>query len=226
MASLTPQQLRIVSAAVMAPVCLALMALGGMFFKIFIILISLIAYGEFLKLVEHLRPQRNRYAIYVLAGVLYIALTAFSLDWLRNEAFAQKEAYPQWLPLLMLLVSVWMTDTCAYFSGRTFKGPKLAPMISPNKTWSGLIGGVIGSSLALAAFAIAYDLPLWGIYVLIGGIVAVIAQIGDLFESHLKRKAGVKDSGKLIPGHGGVLDRIDGLLAAAPCFALFILLFS
>ena len=114
-----------------------------------------------------------------------------------------------------MIVVTWATDIFAYFAGRAIGGPKLAPRISPNKTWAGLIGGMAGAAAVRLArppgcFEIGAALPLarrrrW----------ALIAQAGDLYESWVKRRAGVKDSGTLLPGHGGVLDRLDGLLAVA-----------
>jgi phosphatidate cytidylyltransferase len=118
-----------------------------------------------------------------------------------------------------LLVVVWAADICAYFAGRLIGGPKLAPSISPKKTWAGLWGAVAGG--ALGGLALGY----WGgsvaflILVVLGGFLAIIEQLGDLFESALKRHYGLKDSGRLIPGHGGLLDRVDGLVAATLCLA-------
>lgn len=135
-------------------------------------------------------------------GVLYIALPAFALivlDWI-------------WFELVFwAFVVTWSTDIFAYFAGRAIGGPKLAPRISPNKTWAGLAGGVIGAGVAGALVASMLDLG--APYTFVGGLMGVIAQAGDLFESWIKRRAGVKDSGSILPGHGGVLDRLDGLLA-------------
>ena len=123
--------------------------------------------------------------------------------------------------IFWLLAIVWATDIGAYFCGRLIGGPKLAPRISPNKTWSGAVGGVVWA-------VIASSLLLWAFHneptVLQGGIsilISIVSQIGDLFESKIKRQYNVKDSGSLIPGHGGVMDRFDGLWAAAPMAALF-----
>ncbi|HEX5795299.1 MAG TPA: phosphatidate cytidylyltransferase [Geminicoccaceae bacterium] len=147
-------------------------------------------------------------------GVVYVGLPAIALIWLR--------AVPELgLGLLIwLLVVVWATDTAAYFAGRTLGGPRLAPAISPSKTWSGLCGGMLG-----AALTGAFTAGLLGSERLIqaaglGAVLAIVAQLGDLTESAFKRMAGVKDSSALIPGHGGLLDRIDGLLFAAPALAL------
>lgn len=162
---------------------------------------------------------------WLAGGLVYLGVPAISLIWLR-EAGADLTPNTDWLPVLMLMVSVWATDSCAYFAGRAIGGPKLAPKISPNKTWSGLIGGVAGSAAVMGYMANAFQLKYWVAYIFVGAVLAVIAQAGDLFESHVKRRAGVKDSGTIIPGHGGMLDRIDGVLTAAPCFAIFLWLTS
>lgn len=134
-------------------------------------------------------------------GFLYIGIPAFALvviDW-------------AWFGLVFwMMVVTWATDIFAYFAGRTIGGPKLAPRISPNKTWAGLFGGIVGAAATGALAAWYFDLGMPFLY--IGGAMAVLAQAGDLYESGLKRRAGVKDSGTILPGHGGVLDRLDGLL--------------
>jgi len=132
-------------------------------------------------------------------------------------------------PAIMLIAGVIGTDIGAYFAGRTVGGPKIAPRISPSKTWSGLLGGMAGAGLTMVAIqAIIYwsreggmghdDIYLaygWQRLMLIGVVLAAVAQSGDFFESWMKRRAGVKDSGALIPGHGGLFDRTDGLIAVA-----------
>jgi len=134
-------------------------------------------------------------------GFLYIALPSFALLVL-NWA---------WFELVFWLMLVtWATDIFAYFAGRGIGGPKLAPKISPNKTWAGLIGGMAGAAVVGAAAA-----WLFGIgepFIWLGAPMGLLAQLGDLYESRVKRRLGVKDSGALLPGHGGVLDRLDGLL--------------
>ena len=144
-----------------------------------------------------------------LLGVVYIGLPALALVALRNTQALGLSA------IILVFVAVWATDIGAYFAGRRLGGPKLAPSISPGKTWSGAIGGLLAA--ILAGFAVA-QMTGGASMVAIGLVAAVLsvaAQIGDLFESALKRRAGVKDSSHLIPGHGGVLDRVDGLLFAA-----------
>lgn len=148
-------------------------------------------------------------------GIAYVALPALALLFLRYQ--------PNGLLLaLWTLATVWVTDIGAYAAGRSIGGPKLAPKVSPNKTWAGLMGGVVSAlvlGLLLWRFA---GLPLQLAFA--SPILAVMAQVGDLYESWLKRQAGVKDSGTILPGHGGVLDRLDGLAPVAPAAAALILL--
>jgi phosphatidate cytidylyltransferase len=149
------------------------------------------------------------------AGACYLGLPAVALIWLRGGPSDSL------MPLLWLFLVVWATDIAAYFVGRGVGGAKLAPRISPGKTWAGLIGGMLGAALVGAAVSAWSGGPVW-LGMLAAPVLAVVAQAGDLFESFLKRRAGVKDSGSLIPGHGGALDRLDGLLFAAPAYALMV----
>ena len=130
-------------------------------------------------------------------------------------------------PLVLVpIICVIAVDSLAYFAGRTIGGPKIAPSISPSKTWAGLAGGIIGATAALIAlFALGTSIMQGEVwignpfsFVIPGVVIAVLAQSGDFFESWLKRKAGLKDSSNLIPGHGGIFDRIDGLLPVAILF--------
>jgi phosphatidate cytidylyltransferase len=157
-------------------------------------------------------------ALWIALGVGYVGLPALALIWLR--------AVPELglSVLVWLLIVVWTTDTAAYFAGRRIGGPRLAPRISPGKTWAGFAGGVAGASLASALFALALGSTRLPYAALLGALLSVVAQVGDLAESALKRRAGVKDTGAMIPGHGGILDRLDSLLFAAPVLALFALL--
>ncbi|MEE2917235.1 phosphatidate cytidylyltransferase [Sphingomonas ginsenosidimutans] len=146
-------------------------------------------------------------------GVAYCGLPVLALVFLRRQDDGLLYAF--WAMAL-----VWACDIGAFFAGRSIGGPKLAPRLSPNKTWAGLGGGVIAAG--------ALGLLLWaeaGLPALLAGmspLLAVLAQAGDLYESWLKRVAGVKDSGNVLPGHGGVLDRIDGLVPVAPVAALLV----
>jgi phosphatidate cytidylyltransferase len=145
-------------------------------------------------------------------GFLYIAVPSFallSLSWV-------------WEVLVFWVFAVtWATDIFAYFAGRAIGGPKLAPKISPNKTWAGLIGGMAGA--ALLGWLVADQFEMEWMFLWMGALLGLIAQLGDLYESWEKRRAGVKDSGSLLPGHGGVLDRLDGLLAVALATTLLLM---
>jgi phosphatidate cytidylyltransferase len=148
-------------------------------------------------------------------GFAYVGLPVVALIWLRAD-----DSLGLWALILVLAV-VWATDIAAYFTGRLVGGARLAPRISPGKTWSGLAGGVLGA--IVAGYGIAALVPgsePWRLAA-IGGLGAIISQLGDLTESALKRRAGLKDAGHLIPGHGGVLDRVDGLVFAAVAAALY-----
>lgn len=158
---------------------------------------------------------RMKHRLLLAAAVPYIALSCVALDWLRTENGTDGLAL-----FLFLLLAIWATDIGAYASGRTIGGPKLAPRISPKKTWAGLIGGMLSAALVGFVVALVADAARPGVAFIIAALLAVAGQAGDLFESHMKRRVDVKDSGRLIPGHGGILDRIDGLIFAAPLFAL------
>jgi phosphatidate cytidylyltransferase len=142
------------------------------------------------------------------SGVLYAGLPAVALIWLRGD-----EAYGT-LAVIYLFVIVWTTDIAAYFFGRLIGGPRLAPRISPKKTWAGLIGGVLTAGLTGLLFAYATGLDMLWLGAMAVGF-ALVAQLGDLGESAIKRVFGKKDSSSLIHGHGGILDRIDGLVSVA-----------
>ncbi|NGO64141.1 phosphatidate cytidylyltransferase [Rhizobium daejeonense] len=150
-----------------------------------------------------------------VGGIFYSGLSAVSLAAIRGEDSVGFAA------MLFVFAVVWATDILAYFVGRAIGGPKLAPRISPGKTWSGAIGGTIAGVLGGTAVALAFfqSVGLW--IPVVALLLSVAGQIGDLFESFIKRRFGVKDSSHLIPGHGGVMDRVDGLVFA--CFAAFFL---
>ncbi|MDX3929675.1 MAG: phosphatidate cytidylyltransferase [Shinella sp.] len=152
---------------------------------------------------------------WLAGGMFYSGLTALSLAAIRGIDFAGLVA------MLFVFAVVWATDILAYFVGRALKGPKLAPAISPGKTWSGAIGGTIAAVVAGTALYMVF-FPLNGVWIpFVALLLSICSQIGDLFESFIKRLFGAKDSSRLIPGHGGVMDRVDGLVFA--CFAAFLL---
>jgi phosphatidate cytidylyltransferase len=161
-------------------------------------------------------------AVTVLAVMYTAALPAFLVA-IRHNRFAERSWAGAWLVFFPLVVT-WVCDTAAMFGGRTFGGRKLAPVVSPGKTWSGSTAGLVGGTLMAPVFGalilprVGLDVPLWQL-VVIAGLLSVIGQAGDLAESLFKREAGVKDSSHLIPGHGGVLDRFDSLYFVVPTAA-------
>ena len=173
--------------------------------------------GTFLVLA--LSVTRHSRPLWQAAGVLYIGLPSLAVLLLREVPLRGG-----WL-IGLLFVVVWATDTSAFVIGNLVGGPKLAPVLSPNKTWSGTIGGVAAGAIASAIFiaAIGGDAARAALF---GAALSAVAHLGDLFESWVKRRFHLKDSGALIPGHGGVLDRIDSTLAAALALQIAVFLFG
>ena len=197
---------RTVVGVILIAIALASALLGGTVFAVLVALIATIMYVEWSKMVGHWSIGWKIY------GFFYCLLPAVSLLWIRERAEYQGIGTGFDLLIWVFLV-VWSTDIGAYFAGRAIGGPKLAPSISPNKTIAGLAGGVICATLLAGVWANFAKLPQLLLWLAVP--FAVAAQIGDLFESGLKRRAGVKDSGTWLPGHGGLLDRLDGLVPVA-----------
>lgn len=147
-------------------------------------------------------------------GVPYVSLPPIAFVVLREDPNYGIAA------IVFVMLMVWAADTLAYFAGRILGGPKLAPRISPKKTWAGMGGAMAGSALAALLVGVAMGLPSLWMLVIVAALLAIVEQAGDLFKSAMKRRYGVKDSGRLIPGHGGVIDRVDGLVAVAAAAAL------
>lgn len=160
---------------------------------------------------------RGRTPIWSGLGILYLVVPTIALIWMRG-AQAGVEM------LIWLLLIVWATDIVGILAGKALKGPKLWPRISPNKTWSGAIAGVIAAGVVGAITAALREKATLGIMIPLSVALSIVSQFGDLAESAVKRYYGVKDTGTLIPGHGGILDRIDGLLLALPAAAAIALL--
>ncbi len=217
-------KVRSLSAIVMLVVAGGALWLGGWFWIGFVWFLALVSAYEWKSLVRKFAKAKLQLYLWVLGGAIYIAAGAGTLVFLRGSEYVQV--------LFVLLMMVVGTDIGAYLFGRAIGGPKIAPRISPSKTWAGLVGGVFGAALfgfliwlltwydRFGTFGPTSDFGSvvaesgWR-FLLAGAVIAPVAQIGDFFESAMKRRAGVKDSGSLIPGHGGVLDRVDGLLAVA-----------
>ncbi len=232
---------RVLSAIVMVVVAGTALWLGGSWWAGFVAIVAIIVLWEWCSLAFALTVYPLRRIAWVAAGLIYIGVAAFLLNYVRSTSGSVLQVGY----LVLLVIGV---DVGAYFFGRRIGGPKIAPAISPSKTWAGLVGGAITAAAIsaligwswpsglcefyyrafepqLSASVFSFDsrchLPVPTIAQLlptalvIGSLVAVVAQSGDFFESWMKRKAGVKDSGNLLPGHGGVFDRVDGLLALA-----------
>jgi phosphatidate cytidylyltransferase len=220
---------RVASAGVMVVVAGAAFWLGGWVLTGFIALIGLGIFAEWTTLVLAFERRFFARALWQFAGVVYIGLACLAAVW----------PAPKQLPVVV--VSVIAVDVGAYFAGRGFGGPKIAPKISPSKTWSGLGGAIVAATafyvaLSLYVAWVVAHLPFgqstvwhasdWIEMLAIGTLTAIVAQTGDFFESWMKRRAGVKDSGRLIPGHGGLFDRADGLIAVLFAIGIFRLFFK
>lgn len=191
---------------ILIAVALASALFGGTVFAVLVALIATVMYLEWSRMVGRWGWQ------WQLFGFAYCLAPAVSLLWIRERA--EYEGIGLGFDLLIwVFLVVWATDIGAYFAGRAIGGPKLAPSISPNKTIAGLVGGVISAALLAGAWVYFVKLPAMLLWLAV--LFAVAAQLGDLFESGLKRRAGVKDSGTWLPGHGGLLDRLDGLVPVA-----------
>ncbi|WP_146985732.1 phosphatidate cytidylyltransferase [Bradyrhizobium macuxiense] len=151
---------------------------------------------------------------WAIAGLLYAAGAEIASVVLRLDPAKGFAA------LMFVLLVVWVTDIGGYFAGRSIGGPKLWVRVSPKKTWAGAIGGFVASLLVAAGFA-AFEIGTTGPLLMLGAVLSVVSQLGDLFESAVKRRFGVKDSSHIIPGHGGLLDRLDGFVAAVIVAAIF-----
>lgn len=214
--------IRTISGVIMMSVAIFAIWFGGYAFMALVILVGLGVLWEFSKLVFGFAQNTGARITWLIGGIIYVGLACFTLLMFSAPFFGMT-------PAILMIAGVIGTDVGAYFAGRTIGGPKIAPKISPSKTWSGLVGGMIGAGLLMIAIqALIYwgridardhsDIYLaygWQRLAMMGVALAAIAQAGDFFESWMKRRAGVKDSGRLIPGHGGLFDRTDGLIAVA-----------
>ena len=192
---------RSLAAVAMMFVALAAAVLGGYYFAIFVAAAATAIFYEWTQIVRGWGPAWN------IGGFFYALIPALALLWVRDRSDDQLAL------VLWIFIVTWATDIGAYFVGRAFGRAKLAPSISPGKTVAGLYGGVAAATVLAGAWAWFAGLkpPLF----LLAPLFALAAQGGDLFESWMKRRAGVKDSGNWLPGHGGLLDRLDGLVPVA-----------
>ena len=198
---------RVLSAIVWAPLFVAALWFGFPWIDLLAALAAPMMVAEWIRLTR-------RYPLACASGLAYVITALLVLLWLRHQPVLGRET------VLWLTACVWATDIAAYFVGSWVGGAKLAPRISPGKTWSGLIGAIVVTALTSAGFGVAIGAGQPLTLGAVGAILAVVGQMGDLLKSHAKRRAGVKDSGHLIPGHGGLLDRLDGFMAVLLAAAL------
>lgn len=192
-----------------AAMCGAMLPLGVGLGSGLLAILVLGALSIALAMVEEPRGPKWRYF-----GIFYVGIPPIALVLLRHDPDYGVAA------IIWVMVTVWAADTLAYFAGRLIGGPRLAPRLSPKKTWAGLGGAMAGSAFAAICIGLWIGVPALGILGLLAAALAIVEQAGDLFKSAMKRHYGVKDSGRLIPGHGGVIDRVDGLVAVAAAAAL------
>jgi len=205
-------RVRTASAVVLAVPVLADVYLGPPWFTLLVIVVAALMGWEWAGMCK----RRGRWMV---LGAVYIAIPTAAMIWLRGDDI------PGMTTIIWLFLVVWGADTGAYLSGRAIGGPKLAPRISPKKTWAGFVGGISIASLISVAFHFYTPGEILNLAV-IGFLVALASQLGDLLESMAKRHFDVKDSSNLIPGHGGVLDRVDGLVIGAVALAMILLIFG
>ncbi len=218
---------RIKGALIFGVLVLGALYFGGIPFILLMGVATAIGVYEWGKMV--LTDKKYRIPL-MLFGICYIGISTGLMIWLRIDS-----AYRLYNMLTLLLI-VWVSDISAYFSGRAIGGPKLAPKISPKKTWAGFVGSSVGSGIVAAGLACPDTLTKFHVetighmsplqYAAMGFVLAMFGQAGDLFISIFKRRYGVKDTGAIIPGHGGVLDRIDALLLVALVFGTIVVLFK
>jgi len=244
--------LRVLAAAVLAPLAIAIAYAGGWPWTVLVTLAAIGLFVEWLSIVGLARETRlvaSGVAALAIAGVcLALDLIGASLALLTAGFAAVAFLSPQargwaatgfvyaaaalvasvllrldvksgFVALLFVLLIVWVTDIGGYFAGRGIGGPKLWPRVSPKKTWAGAVGGFVASLVVSAGFA-AFEFGKLAPLLLLGALLSIVSQLGDLFESAVKRRFGVKDSSHVIPGHGGVLDRLDGFVAAVVLAAI------
>ncbi len=208
-------RVRFISAAILAPLCLFILWWGGVAWTVLILVFGAGMAVEWVTM-SRVSRQGRLSAISLLLGVCYILPAVAALIWLRGAAGTGRAN------VMFVVLVVWASDIGAYLAGRWLGGPKLAPSVSPGKTWSGAVGGLVFACFVGGGAALLWQAALPP-GLLVACALGLVSQAGDLLESAVKRHFGVKDSGRLIPGHGGLLDRLDGVLAAAPTAALLAL---
>ena len=197
---------RVITAFIGAPLILWLFASQTAYVAYFLSTLTFLLVGEWTYMVFQLRKSEAEKLYWLGIGTLYVIVGMYGFY----------DLYLYSMPLaITLLLATWASDSAAYFTGRTFGGPKLAPRISPNKTWSGTIGGLVGALIVAALSCFLIKGKVTFNYVGLFIVIVAMGQLGDLLESAIKRYFKIKDSSNIIPGHGGLLDRMDSLLLSS-----------
>jgi phosphatidate cytidylyltransferase len=208
---------RSISAFILAPIILLIILIGGHVFSALILLTAVLMAFEWNNITNNLKIKDNSLFWKVL-GTLYIAIPMLFIMQFRNYYFGFEL-------ILWILFTVWATDIGGYIFGNLIGGPKIYPKISPKKTWAGAVGSILFAVLAGQLMANYFrSLPAVFYSMLISIFISIVAQFGDFLESAIKRKFDVKDSGNLIPGHGGILDRLDSIITSVIAVKLILIL--
>lgn len=206
---------RVLTALIAGPIALALILYSWQTTAVLVAILLLLGAYEYIHITQ---AAPSSILVDIIFGILYLGIPLVAIIWLRRYE-------PDGLKYLVLaLLTNWLVDSTALFGGKLYGKRKFAPVISPKKTWEGVYTGVAAGTVGVFVFALLLDLPIDIITVLFALILPVATIEGDLLESRLKRRFGVKDSGKLFPGHGGVLDRIDSPIFTIPIAALIVML--
>lgn len=221
--------LRVLSILILAPLLIGMTWKGDTYFTAMCVLIFTIGLWEWQKLIQS--TYKNKKASWLIGGGAYILFsfyTLIGLYYLGDHLIASPSPFESLskgsILLFLIYTIVWSTDTGAYIFGKIIGGPKLWVRVSPNKTWAGFIGGIFLGIIASFLFTyymglkLTIDHPIW----VIGGMLSLISHVGDLIESAVKRHFGVKDFSNIIPGHGGILDRIDSLMLVSIMFYMWL----
>jgi phosphatidate cytidylyltransferase len=217
--ALSSLALRLISSVILIPIVVTIIFIGGDVFNAFVGLCMGIALYEWVHITRHMRlPKKRLKTLMIISGICYLSISLYEMMSLRQ--------HPEGFYFTLIFVAcIWGSDSGAYLFGKTIGGKKMCPNISPNKTWAGYGGALLSPVIILmGGMIVFFDQPLFlDLTIIVFGIlIGITAQSGDLLISFMKRRATLKDTGSLIPGHGGILDRIDALLLALPVYLAYV----
>jgi phosphatidate cytidylyltransferase len=216
-------KLRVISSVILIPIVTFIIYIGGDIFNAFVGLCVGVALYEWIHITRHMRlPNKRLKTLMIVSGICYLSISLYEMMTLRQQSDGLYFT-------LIFLACIWASDSGAYLFGKTIGGKKMCPNISPNKTWAGYVGALLSPVIILmAGMILFFDRPFFfdATTILFGILIGIAAQSGDLLISYMKRRATLKDTGALIPGHGGILDRIDALLLALPVYIAYVKLMT